>query len=164
MTEAPRGRRNQDDWAGVALATIDGALGAVVAVIVTLTALQVGGRYLASASLPWVQELTRLLFVWMVMLGSAAAGARGSHIAYDTLDDRLSPAAARWLRRAMLVANIAFLGLIAVTGTDLVIRNAGQHSAVLGWPVAIGYARIPTGAALGVIGFLVAARRRGGST
>lgn len=157
MTGVPRGR----DAAGVALAAIDGALGAVVAVIVTLTALQVGGRYLANASLPWVQELTRLMFVWMVMLGSAAACARGAHIAYDTLADRLSPAAARWLRRAVLVANVAFLGLVAVTGTDLAIRNAGQRSAVLGWSVAVGYASIPTGAALGVIGCLVAARRRG---
>jgi TRAP-type C4-dicarboxylate transport system permease small subunit len=159
VSDATRGR----GASGVALAAIDGALGAVVALIVALTAFQVGGRYLANASLPWVQELTRLMFVWMVMLGSAAACARGAHIAYDTLADRVPPAVARWLRRAMLVANIAFLAVVAVTGTELVLRNAGQRSAVLDWPVAVAYASIPTGAALGIIGCLVAARRRGGS-
>ena len=156
MSDATRGRGPER----IALAAIDGALGAVVGVIVVLTALQVGGRYVAGASLPWVQELTRLLFVWMVMLGAAAAFARGSHIAYDTFVERAPDRVARGARWFTLVGSCAFLAAVTVTGADLVMRNTTQRSAVLGLPVAIAYASIPVGAALGIVGLVVAARRR----
>lgn len=138
---------------------LDAIVGVAVAGAVALAAVQVFGRYLFNESLPWVQETTRFLFLWMVMLGSAAACARGAHIAFDMLIERVPPAAARALRFIVLGAMLTFLGVVAVTGTELVVRNIGQRTAVLGLPIAAVYASVPLGAALGFIGCLIAAMR-----
>jgi TRAP-type C4-dicarboxylate transport system permease small subunit len=140
-------------------AAIDAIVAVAVAGAVTLAAVQVSARYLLNESLPWIQETTRFLFLWLVMLGSAAACARGSHIAFDMLIEHAPPAAARALRFVVLAAMLAFLAVIAVSGTELVVRNIGQRTAVLGLPIAAVYASVPFGAALGFIGCLIAATR-----
>jgi TRAP-type C4-dicarboxylate transport system permease small subunit len=142
-----------------ALATGDAILGIVVAVIVVLTAVQVGGRYLFDASLPWVQELVRILFVWAVMIGTAVACGRSSHIAFDGFVERAGPVWTPRIRLAMTVGVVGFLVLIAVTGTELVFRNIGQRTSVMGLPMSLAYAAIPVGAALGAVATVVAARR-----
>jgi len=139
--------------------TLDAIVGVAVLVAVVLGSVQIFGRYAFNERLPWVQETTRFLFVWMVMLGSAAACARGAHIAFDLLIERLPPGAAKALRFVVLAAMLVFLGVVAVTGTGLVVRNIGQHSAVLGLPIGAVYASVPVGAVLGFFGCLVATMR-----
>lgn len=137
----------------------DRILASVIAVIVALTAAQVAGRYLFGASLPWVQETVRLLFVWAVMIGTAVACGRASHIAFDGFVERTGPVWARRIRVVMSAASIAFLTVVAITGWQLVLRNIGQHSAVLGVPMSLAYAAIPVGAGLGALAMASAMRR-----
>lgn len=137
----------------------DRILAVAMTVIVALTAIQVAGRYLFGASLPWVQELVRLLFVWAVMIGTAVACGRASHIAFDGFVERAGLVWGRRIRLAMGATSIGFLLVVAITGWQLVARNVGQHSAVLSVPMSLAYASIPVGAGLGALAMAFALRR-----
>jgi TRAP-type C4-dicarboxylate transport system permease small subunit len=78
--------------------------GAVAAValfaIMALTFVDVGGRKLASASLPGALELTELLLVTVIFAGLPLVSLQREHIVFDSLDRWLPP----WLRRAQAAA------------------------------------------------------------
>jgi TRAP-type C4-dicarboxylate transport system permease small subunit len=52
---------------------LDVVAAALVAAIALLVAAQVTVRYVLGGSLVWSEELTRLLFVWMVLVGASRA-------------------------------------------------------------------------------------------
>jgi len=144
------------------LAVGDRFLAVLLVTIVTLTSMQVCGRYLFGASLLWVQELVRLLFVWLVMIGTASACLRASHIAFDGFVERMGEIWAPRVRMTMALASIGFMVVVTLTGAELVFRNVGQRTAVLDLPMSLAYAAIPVGACLGAIGLAVAAWRTRG--
>lgn len=95
------------------LAALDDALVAIlrvllvvaVAVLVLPVSLQIFSRY--TALIPayiWTEEMARLLFVWMIMLGAMLGVREGSHLAVD-LWPRLGP------RAAALLEIVSSLGL-----------------------------------------------------
>ena len=110
-----------------------------LAVMATAVFLNVVLRYGFGSSVPASEELSRLLFVWMVFLGAAAAYPAGEHMAFTSLIGLL-----RRHRTAMLLAT-AVIRLLVVTGAGLVAHGAWQqvmvgldsHSVVLGYPVAL---------------------------
>ena len=61
---------------------------ATVAILIVPVTLQVVSRY--TALIPawiWTEELSRFLFIWMIMLGSMIAVREGSHFVVDVLPD-----------------------------------------------------------------------------
>ena len=63
--------------------------GSLLFVLLVVGALQVTSRYTGLMFVPWTEEVARLLFVWVVWIGAAAAIFRGSHIRFDFLVERL---------------------------------------------------------------------------
>ena len=51
-------------------AVVEGALFLLSTALLVLIALQVFTRYVLQASLPWTEEVARMVLVWMVMLGA----------------------------------------------------------------------------------------------
>ena len=141
---------------------LDWTVGLAVLVTVTVTAVQVAARYLFNSSIPWVQELTRFVFVWMIMLGSGLAALRGSHIAFSLLADALHARAARVVRGVVTVAMCVFLVAITIAGTQLAMQNTRQRSPVLQMPMAVVYASLPVAGILGIAGCIIAFLRDGG--
>src|SRR3954453_2127698 len=80
-TASPRpGERAMSLWlermgllARVCERTIDGAAAVLVFAIAALVFAQVIVRYVLGGSLVWSEELTRVLFVWMVLLAASTA-------------------------------------------------------------------------------------------
>src|SRR5690606_22944513 len=64
------------------------------------TCSQVVFRYLLGISMPWTGELTRLLFVWLVLI----AASRTSHMTIDLVPSSLPPGRAR---RALQIGSTA---------------------------------------------------------
>ncbi|MFQ3787083.1 TRAP transporter small permease [Halomonas sp. A29] len=104
----------------------------LVALIVSVSA-NVIGRSLFNRSLPWADELARMLFIWLIFIGAAAAFARYEHIAVDFLVRRLKPRAA-YLLYLLQHLIIATLMSIMVWGGYLVMSRSTGRTAILGVP------------------------------
>jgi TRAP-type transport system small permease protein len=90
--------------------------------IMALTLVDVGGRKLASASVPGSLELTELLMVVVIFAGLPLVSLRGEHVVFDSLD----PLLARALRRAQgLLVDLVVAGLLGGLSA-LMWDKAGQ--------------------------------------
>jgi len=89
-------------------------------------------RYAFNSGIAVSEELSRLLFVWLIFLGAVLASARRIHIGFDTLQQAVGPR----VRRALVV----FTGLLILVGCAIFIVggwrqtliNAGNAYPVLG--------------------------------
>ncbi|MCG6657960.1 TRAP transporter small permease [Halomonas campisalis] len=117
-------------WLTLAMEQLIAAI--LVALIVSVSA-NVIGRSLLNRSLPWADELARMLFIWLVFIGAAAAFARYEHIAVDYLVRRLKPRAAYGL---YLIQHLIIAGLMGVMlyGGYLVLSRSTGRTAILGVP------------------------------
>ncbi|TFH87189.1 TRAP transporter small permease [Billgrantia azerbaijanica] len=104
----------------------------LVALIVSVSA-NVIGRSLLNHSLPWADELARMLFIWLIFIGAAAAFVRYEHIAVDLLVRKLRPRAAYAL---YLLQHLIIAGLMGVIlwGGYLVMSRSTGRTAILGVP------------------------------
>ena len=122
--------------------------GAILAVMALAVFVQVALRYVGRAAFDGLDEVPRYLFVWLVMIGAAAAMHRGEHTALDYFRERLSP---RGRAGAVALTNLAgmllFLSLIK-TSFVLVPNASLQSSAGLSLSLGYVYAAVPVGAAL----------------
>ncbi|MGH8707743.1 MAG: TRAP transporter small permease [Burkholderiales bacterium] len=141
--EAPAGGR----WARFYDA-LGYAAGGILAVMAGAVFVQVVLRFFGWAGIDGLEEVPRYLFVWLVMLGAAAAMHRGEHTALLYFRDRLPP---RTRDAAIIVVNAAGIALFAVLIklAFVLVPNAQlQTSAGLGLPLGYVFAAVPFGAAL----------------
>ncbi len=96
-------------------------------------------RYGFGSGVAASEELSRLLFVWMVFIGATAAYPAGEHMTFTSLVGLL-----RKKPRAMLAATL-LIRLLVITASGLIAWGAWQqvivgmdsHSVVLGYPTAL---------------------------
>ena len=90
----------------------------------------------------WVvsEELSRLLFVWLVCLSATLAFGEGKHLGFDLVTSRLQGANAtllRWLTCGLIALALYFL----ITGSwAQVIVGMDSRSPVMGYPLAVAAA------------------------
>jgi gluconokinase len=115
------------------------AMGACLAVMALAVFVNVVLRYGFGSGVPASEELSRLLFVWMVFIGATAAYPLGEHMAFTSLVGLLQ-------KKPVLMAVAAVvIRLLVVLACVLVARGAWQqvvvgldsHSVVLGYPTAL---------------------------
>src|SRR5438477_8832859 len=80
--------------------------GLILAVMTAAVFLQVVMRYLGLAGIDGLEEVPRFLFVWLVMIGAAAAMQRGEHTVLDYFINLLGPRG-----RALVVALTNAVGI-----------------------------------------------------
>lgn len=96
-------------------------------------------RYGFGSGIPASEELSRLLFVWMVFLGAAAAYPLGEHMAFTSLigllqnKPRVMAIATACIRLLVIGACV----LLARGAWQQVIVGMGSKSVVLGYPTAL---------------------------
>lgn len=97
-------------------------------------------RYAFSSGIAVSEELSRLLFVWLIFLGAILASAQHAHIGFDSLSARLSVPHKRILvaiiGALMLVASVIFI----VGGWHQTVINLDNSYPVLGISYAWLYA------------------------
>ncbi len=84
----------------------------LVAVMLTVVMAQVTLRA-ARASVPWSEELSRMLLIWIGMLGAGIAAKQGAHVGVDFINLILPQKAGQILGIAIKGTVIAFLGFFA---------------------------------------------------
>lgn len=96
-------------------------------------------RYGFGSGIAANEELSRLLFVWMVFIGATAAYPAGEHMAFTSLvgmasgRPRLFAALGLFIRGLVLLA----CGLLAWGAWLQVVVGLDSHSVVLGYPTAL---------------------------
>ena len=96
-------------------------------------------RYGFGSGIAASEELSRLLFVWMVFIGAAAAYPAGEHMAFTSLAGLLAKRRTAFalltaLVRVLVLAACAMLGWGA---WQQVVVGLGSHSVVLGYSAAL---------------------------
>lgn len=101
--------------------------GVSMAVLVIVTAVQVGARYVFNDSLIWAEELCRYILIWQTFLLIGLAFHRGEMIAVDVAPLLLG---ARWRFALKLIATtpvLVFLYLMTLNGYEYSTRFGGQN-------------------------------------
>ena len=122
--------------------------GLILAIMAGAVFLQVVLRYIGWAGIDGLDEVPRYLFVWLVMLGAAAAMHRGEHTLLGYFRDRFGR---RGRALAIVVANALGIVLFAyfIKLSFVLVPNAHlQTSASLGLPLGYVYAAVPVGSVL----------------
>lgn len=96
-------------------------------------------RYGFGSGVAASEELSRLLFVWMVFLGAAVAYPAGEHMAFTSLAALLKK------RRSVFAALTALIRLLVIAASVMlawgawqqVVVGMGSHSVVLGYSTAL---------------------------
>lgn len=139
-------------------ARIYGVLGHVGGLILAIMAgavfIQVVLRFLGRSGIDGLEEVPRYLFVWLVMIGAAAAMWRNEHTILDYFLNLFGPR----LRALIVVFTnatsiVLFAWLIKLSLT-LVPNAQLQTSAGLGLPLGYVFAAIPVGSALIILPML----------
>ncbi len=114
------------------------AIGAGLLIIFFLNMYQVGGRYLFGIGAVWIPDVTRLLFIWMVFLGTALVHLRQKHLVIDFVKLRL-PLRLRGVAEALIAGGmLALAGVLMVAGWRIaMIRMEIPYT---GWEIPTGYA------------------------
>jgi TRAP-type transport system small permease protein len=105
-------------------------------------------RYVLNSALPWPEELSRFIMIWVTMVSSGLVMRYGGHIAITFITMRLK----KWHRVVVVGMGqflvVLFLIMVLWYGAVMVGRTAHQWSAALQWSLAIRNIAIPLGAAL----------------
>ena len=127
---------------------LGGLAGVLMALLTLAVFLQVILRYVARSGIEGLDEAPRYLFVWLVMIGAAAAMHRAEHTRLEYFQQRLGSRGQALLTAVTNgVGMLLFLSLIR-TSLVLVPNAQLQTSAGLGLPLGYVYAAIPVGAVL----------------
>jgi TRAP-type transport system small permease protein len=115
------------------------AMAACLGVMAVAVFINVVLRYGFGNGVAASEELSRLLFVWMVFIGATAAYPAGEHMAFTSLLGllRSRPRALAVMTALIRVLVILAAGLIAWGAWQQVVVGMDSHSVVLGYPAAL---------------------------
>jgi len=112
------------------------AMAAALAVMVVMVFVNAAGRYLLGQGLAVSEELSRLAFVWLIMIGAVIAVRERAHIGMDFVVVRLKP---RAQRVCLILSNILILyalWLFVLGGWKQTVIGLGSVLPVTGVPTA----------------------------
>ena len=116
---------------------------ATVAILIIPVTLQIISRYTALIpSWIWTEELSRFLFIWMVMLGAMIGIREGTHFEVDVWPD-LAPRPAALLRIVSHVFVLVFALVFVWWGIEFVRFGWDQRSELAELPMTFIFAAWP---------------------
>ncbi len=129
-----------------------GHLGGVILAIMTAAVfLQVIGRYMGWSLVDGLEEIPRYLFIWLVMIGSAAAMYRNEHTMLDYFVKQFGPRMQALIGIITTGACIAVFVYLIQLSVTLVPNAQMQTSAGLNLPLGYVFAAVPIGAVLIIV-------------
>ena len=121
----------------------------VIAVLLVLCLLvSIFFRYIIGYALSFPEELSMLLFAWLVLLAGSLGVREGFHVRLTFITNILPSIIRKVLVRLITLGIMVFGGVLLYSGQDLVIRTAGDLSATIRYPIEILYYPAPICGAL----------------
>lgn len=127
---------------------VEWACGLLMTAITLVVFLQVISRYLLAYPLDWPEELARILFVWVALLGAVLALRRAAHFSIEAVANLLPAPTRRGVSILLRLILLSFLVLVAYLGLDAAMRVRDQVSAAMEISMSYGYASVPVSFAL----------------
>ena len=114
-------------------------MAACLAVMAVAVFVNVVLRYGFGSGMPASEELSRLLFVWVVFIGATAAYPAGEHMAFTGLVGMLRERPVAFMAVTVVIRLLVLLAcvLLAWGAWQQVLVGLDSHSVVLGYPVAL---------------------------
>lgn len=115
------------------------AMAACLAVMALAVFVNVVLRYGFGSGIAASEELSRLLFVWMVFIGATAAYPAGEHMAFTGLVGMLRTRPRAMAAMTVLIRLLVLLACVLVGwgAWQQVVVGMGSRSVVLGYPTAL---------------------------
>ena len=113
-------------------------------------------RYIVNQALSWYDEFAGYILVWLTMYGSVAGLARGKHISFDTLVEKLPPGGQRVAEVFDALCVLGF-SVVLLVSSWVLVREMAEETAVSlpGVKMAWVYSVLPiSGALLVLVGVL----------
>jgi TRAP-type C4-dicarboxylate transport system permease small subunit len=120
----------------------------LLVIMVVVVFLQVIFRFVIHASLPWSEELSRYILVWLSFLGAAIGVRRGAHIGVEVIVSFLPKAMKRLAALFVDCASIVFFALMIFYGHRILAVVGRQLSPAMELSMAIPYSAICAGGSL----------------
>ncbi len=139
---------------------VSGVVILLFTVMMIAVLVQVGGRYVFNYSIAQASEIATFSQIWLVLLGSGVAVARGQHVAIDMLPAKLPLPTARVALVAIALVVAAFLAVLAYGSLPLLRMGEFQSSPALRVPMKYIYICLPFGAGYMVLELLLAVIQR----
>ena len=142
------------EWLSHGCAQITRALMLILGVVLILCLLTaVFFRYAVGYALSWPEELSMLLFTWIVFLAGSLGVREGFHVRLTFILNRFPPSVQKILSIMITALIISFGAVLLYSGKDMVSRTFGSVSATIGYPMAlINSAAIVSGALIMIHG------------
>lgn len=140
MSVSPESRKAVvDTIRGIVVKTeLIASVGLLVTLLVALTT-QIVSRYVLTTPMVWTEEISRYLFIWLVLIGSAYVSAGNNHLALTVLTDRLNSRVFDvWMRCVALIVGVTS-AVIAYQGISFVESTIPLASPGSGLSVAVVY-------------------------
>lgn len=133
------------------------ALAVHLAVLCVLVTYQVIARYVDFIPpFLWTEELARLFFMWMIMIGAGYGFVEQTHFSFTFLNSALPPHARKYLSILILMIVVAVMGFFVWSSWIFFLKGFGRTSLVTGLPMATSYGALLFGGAISVCGALAA--------
>jgi TRAP-type C4-dicarboxylate transport system permease small subunit len=123
--------------------------------------------YQQGITIVWLDDLLRMLLIWLVYLGAVSISFRNDHIAMDALSSRLPPPARRVLEIAVAVLGIGLAAYVAKIGYESMERDIAYGTLLASgylpaWPQTLAIPLCFGLMTLSYLGYLydIVARRR----
>lgn len=137
------------EWASKWCARITTAAVLVIAILLVWCLLiSIFFRYVIGYALSWPEEISMLLFVWLVLLAGSLGVREGFHVRLSIVFERLPTPIHNVLDRLITLAITAFGAVLLYSGRDLVVRTAGSFSATIRYPMDMLHYPVPLCGAL----------------
>lgn len=118
---------------------------ATLSCLVIFQILQVFFRYVLSSPLGWVDETSRFILIWMVMIGSAYAAQKLAHFHVDFLVANFPKRISKLANAIVAALSIVFVGILIFSSIQYLLDMKGKVSAAMGVPIEVVNYAIPIG-------------------
>ena len=128
-----------------------GTIFAIISIAVLLISsllISIFFRYVIGYALSWPEEVSMLLFAWLVLLTGSLGVREGFHVRLTIVSNQFPSIIGKVLARLITLGITVFGAILVYSGQDLVLRTAGDLSATLRYPIQLLYYPTPVCGAL----------------
>ncbi len=129
-------------------------LGASIAAIVLITLAAVWQRYVMDSPLSWVEQVSNMIFIWVVFLGAAVLYRQNLHIGVDAFLMALNEKHRVIWKWAIEVMNLSFIVILFYYSLSLTIRVMDNTNGALEISPAWYYVSAPISCVMMMLYFI----------